>query len=126
MENRFYKVGENGGTYVVGYFYNPITGEEKHECIRDYDYADGSRDNNELYYMPIDEDIRRLWLHSHGRILAGDTVEVFKGRTLEHGTILKVKDIKPYKDCYGRTKANYIYSTDGRRINIDNCRLIAE
>ena len=51
----FFKVAENGGTYVTGVFYNPTTGEVKHELLRDYDYADGSRDNDELYYMPIDE-----------------------------------------------------------------------
>lgn len=119
----FYKVAENGGTYVTGVFYNPETGEVKRELLRDYDYADGSRDNDELYYMPINEEVRILWLHSMGRILVGDVVEVVKGRKIPIGTIGKVKDIRPYKDRYGRRVADYVYFEDGTRTNIDNCKL---
>lgn len=123
MENRLYKVSHEGGTFVTGMFYNPVTGEEVHKVLRDYDYSDGSRDNDELYFMDIDEDARRLWLHSKGHILPGDTVEVVKGRTITHGTVITVKDVRPYKDRYGRIQAYYIYATDGRKINIDNCKL---
>ena len=119
----FFKVAENGGTYVTGVFYNPETGMVKHELLRDYDYADGSRDNDELYYMPINEEARTLWLHSMGRILVGDVVEVYKGRKVPVGTVGRVKDIKPYKDRYGRTVADYVYFEDGQKTNIDNCRL---
>ena len=50
FENRWYKVSPNdGGTFITADFFNPITGEEKNLCIRDYDYADCSRDNDELY-----------------------------------------------------------------------------
>lgn len=124
MENRFYKVSEEGGTFVTGTFYNPVTGEEKHEVLRDYDYSDGSRDNDELYYMPIDEEVRRVWLHTRGIILTGDMIEVIKGRTIPHGTTARVIDKKPFRDRYGRTQAIYIYLDNGKKINIDNCKLI--
>ncbi len=119
----FYKVAENGGTYVTGTFYNPETGVVKHAVLRDYDYADGSRDNDELYYMPINEEVRVLWLHSMGRILVGDVVEVVKGKKMPIGYIGRVEAIKPYKDRYGRKVADYVYFEDGQRTNIDNCKL---
>ena len=84
----FFKVKQSGGSYVVAVFYNPYTGETRSECVRDYDYGDCSRDNDELYNMPIDEEVRSLWLHSQGQILAGDTVEVFKGRKVPRGNPL--------------------------------------
>ena len=45
----FFKVKQSGGSYVVAVFYNPYTGETRSECVRDYDYGDCSRDNDELY-----------------------------------------------------------------------------
>jgi len=126
FENRFYKVSHTGGTYVTGMFFNPITGEEKCELLRDYDYSDCSRDNDELYYMPIDEDIRTIWLHSRGVILVGDSVRVVKGRTIEKGFIGTVKTIKKYTDRYGRWIADYVYFTDGRKINKANCELVVD
>ena len=126
MESRFYKVSEEGGTYVTGTFYNPVTGETKHELLRDYDYSDGSRDNDELYYMPIDEEVRRVWQHTRGIILTGDMIEVIKGRTIPHGTTARVIDKKPFRDRYGRTQAIYIYLDNGKKINVDNCKLISE
>lgn len=123
IENRFYKVNEDGGTFVTADFYNPITKESKHEVVRDYDCSDGSRDNDELYYMPINEDVRRIWLHDRGIIQVDDLIEVVKGRTIPHGTIARVIDKKPYKDRYGRTQAIYIYLDNGKKINEDNCRL---
>ena len=101
----FFKVKQSGGSYVVAVFYNPYTGETRSECVRDYDYGDCSRDNDELY-------------------LAGDTVEVFKGRKVPKGTIATVKSIRPYYDRYGRWVADYAYFTDGQRTNIENCRLL--
>lgn len=120
----FFKVDQRGGSYVVAEFYNPETGETRSECVRDYDYGDCSRDNDELYNMPIDEGVRRIWLHSRGQILIGDTVEVFKGHKIPKGTVATVKDIKPYHDRYGRCLAHYAYFTDGQRTNIENCRLL--
>ena len=120
----FFKVDQRGGSYVVAQFYNPDTGETRSECVRDYDYGDCSRDKDDLYDMPIDESVRRIWLHSRGQILVGDTVEVFKGRKVPKGTIATVKDIKPYCDRYGRCLAHYAYFADGKRTNIENCRLL--
>jgi len=93
----FFKVDQSGGSYVTAEFYNPTTGETRSECVRDYDYGDCSRDNDELYNMPIDKEVRTLWLHSRGQILAGDTVEVVKGRKVPRGTIATVKSIRPYR-----------------------------
>ena len=125
-DNKFYKVRQSGGSYVIATFYNPVTGESNTECVRDYDYADGSRDNDELYYMDIDEEVRILWLHSNGVILVGDTVEVIKGRTLPKGYVGVVKDIKPYKDRYGRVVCDYLYFEDGNKIAEHNCKLILD
>ena len=58
----FFKVNQSGGSYVTAEFYNPTTGETRSECVRDYDYGDCSRDNDELYNMPIDKEVRTLWL----------------------------------------------------------------
>lgn len=122
----FFKIAQNGGTYVVATFYNPDTNEIKTQCVRDYDYADASRDNDELYYMDIDEEVRRKYLRFKGIIQVGDTVEVFKGRKVPIGTVAEVKEIKPYYDHYHRHIADYAYFTDGQRTNIDNCKLIKE
>jgi hypothetical protein len=121
--SNYKKVSESGGTFVTAIFFNPETMETVSGCVRDYDYEDGSRDIDELYYMPIDENARILWLHSQGVILVGDTVRVVKGRTLEHGYTDIVKDIRPYKDRYGRRIADYVYFENGKKINIDNCEL---
>ncbi len=124
FENKFYKVSHTGGTYVTGMFYTPITKEEKNEVLRDYDYSDCSRDNDELYYMDINEEVRAEWLHNRGVILVGDNAKVIKGRTIEHGFVGTVKAIHDFKDRYGRWIATYLYFTDGRKINKDNCELV--
>ena len=123
MFEGFFKVNQSGGSYVVATLYNPTTGEETTKCVRDYDYDDCSRDCDELYYMPIDNDVRRLWLHSHGVIMAGDTIKVVKGRKVKVGTVATVKEIKPITDRYGRWVADYAYLADGQRTNVTNCVL---
>ena len=120
----YFKIAESGGTYVVATFYNPVTKDVITKCVRDYDYEDGSRDDDELYYMPIDETVAKIYAHDNGRILVGDTARVIKGRTLEHGHTDVVKDIRPYEDRYGRTQATYLYFEHGGKINIDNCELV--
>ena len=124
LENKFYKVAQTNGSYVVAVFFNPITNEVKRELVRDYDYSDCSRDNDELYYMEIDKEAERAWLHFNGDILVGDTVEVIKGRTLEHGFQGTVRKVCDFKDRYGRYVATYLYFEDGGKINKDNCKLI--
>lgn len=117
------KVVQNGGTYVTAIFYNPLTMEYCEKCVRDYDYSDGSRDNDELYHMPIDEAAHRDWCHAWGAILVGDTVVVVRGRKVPHGTVGKVVSIKDWKDCYGRVQNTYVYFEDGTRTSIWNCEL---
>jgi hypothetical protein len=126
FENKFYKISHHGSVYVTGEFYNPITKELKSELLADYDYADGSRDNVELYDMPIDKEARRQYYYDKGIIQEGDYARVVKGRTIEHGYIGKVVKIKPHNDRYGRWLADYIYFEDGKRINIGNCELVKE
>lgn len=126
LENKFYKVSHNGGTYVTGLFVNPITWETKLECLRDYDYSDCSRDNDELYYMPIDEEVARLWRRHCGIVGVGDTVEVIKGRKMPIGYIGKVADLRDWRDQFGRVQATYAVFEDGKRTNVDNCRILEE
>ena len=120
----FKKVAEDGGTYVVAKFFNPTTNEVVTECTRDYDYADGSRDNDILYYLPIDEDARKLYDRYRGVINVGDTAEVIKGRKVPIGTKGVVKYINDLKDKYGRWIATYVYFEDGQKTNIANCKLV--
>ena len=124
MYEGFYKVRQEGGSYVTATLFNPVTGEEKLMCVRDYDYADCSRDNDEVYNMPIDEAARRAWMHKHGDILVGDTVKVVKGRKVKIGTIAKIIDIKPVRNSYGQTVAMYAYLDTGERTSILNCEFI--
>ena len=102
IKEGFYKVCQSGGTYVTAIFFNPCTLEEYTQCVRDYDYSDCSRDDDELYYMDIDRNAERAWKHHNGEILWGDEVKVVKGRKVPVGTIANVKEIRPYYDCYHR------------------------
>ena len=119
----FYKVEQHGGSYVSAVFFNPVTKEEYSVCVRDYDYADCSRDDDELYYMDINQDVEKEWRHHNGEILVGDKVVVVKGRKIPHGTTGTVKYIRPYYDCYNRWVADYAYFAEGGKTNIQNCVL---
>lgn len=121
----FYKVSEdNGGVCVCG-FYNPETEEYFSKITWDIDrpYINNDEEVEILRYMQINKEIRWLYLHRKGIIQVGDTIKVIKGRKLPIGKIAVVKEIKPYKDRYGRTQAMYLYFTDGTRTNMDNCIL---
>ena len=98
----FYKVAESGRTLVTGIFYNPETKEERFETLRDYDYSDCSRDNDELYYMLINEKVRWQWNRDRSIIQKGNEIKVAKGRKVLIGTVSKVIDIKPFYDKYNR------------------------
>lgn len=124
MEKGFYKVAQNGGIYVTALFVNPETWEVKSVCVRDYDYADGSRDNDDLYYMPIDEDVAEAYRKHCGIVAAGDVVEVYKGRKIPLGTIAKVIRVYDWKDQYGRAQTRYAVFEDGRKTSVYNCRII--
>ena len=119
----FYKVEQHGGFYVSAVFFNPVTKEEYSVCVRDYDYMDCSRDDDELYYMDINQDVEKVWKHHNGEILVGDKVVVVKGRKIPHGTVGTVKYIRPYYDCYHRWVADYAYFAEGGKTNVQNCVL---
>lgn len=116
----FKKIAESGGSYVTALFFNPETGESYSACVRDYDYYDGLRDDDEAYYAPIDEDALRLFNHKHGIISVGDTVKVVKGRKVKIGTVGVVDKIYDWKDRYGRPQTRYVVFENGERTSIGN------
>lgn len=120
----FEKIGQSGCLFILATFYNPVTKEYKSKCVRDYDYADRSRDIDELYYMPVNKEVRRQYRKDNGIISVGDTVKVVKGRKVPVGTVAVVQEIKPWHDRYGRRQATYLYFTDGTRTNANNCVLV--
>lgn len=120
----FYKIGQSLTSYVVAYFYNPVTKEHRSKCVRDWDYADESRDIPELYHMAVNEDVLSQYRHDNGEICKGDTIKVVKGRKIPKGTVAVVKEIKPWYDRYGRYQATYLHFTDGTRTNVNNCVLM--
>lgn len=120
----FYKVKQDGGTFVTALFYNPETKESFDAAVRDYDYSDCSRDIDVLYNVRINEDVRRIYLHDKGVIQEGDTVRVIKGRKIPIGTVAKVRAIHDFCDCYGRFRCRYLYFEEGGKTNIENCELV--
>lgn len=125
VKSGFRKVAQDtSGTIINAYFFNPSTGLDFTICVRDFEYDDKRRDNDELYFMPIDDVARRAWRRHKGIISVGDTVEVYKGRKVPRGTIAIVIDEYSYYDCYGRWRAHYVVLDNGAKTNIDNCRLI--
>ena len=122
--NGFYKVEQSGGTFITATFFNPETSEIMTKVVRDYDYIDRSRDDDELYYMPIDESAKRAWMHENGFILDGDTIEVVKGRKVKIGTIARVAKIKKVYDSYHRWVADYAILDNGEATNVKNCKVL--
>ena len=120
IKEGFYKVCQSGGSYVTATFFNPCTLEEYTKCVRDYDYSDCSRDDDELYYMDIDRNAERAWKHHNGEILWGDEVKVVKGHKVPVGTIANVKEIHPYYDRYHRWVCDYAYLDNGMKTNVNN------
>ena len=129
MKDGFFKVWQSGGTFVTAKFYNPETDEEFVEVVRDYDYSDGSRDKDDLYYMETvgqDHPAYRKYMHKHGYFLPGDTVFVFKGRKIPVGYSGKIERIREVKDRYGRWVADYVVFEDGQQTNKENCILVVD
>lgn len=120
----FAKVNEEGGTFVLAVFYNPETKEYQSVIVRDYDYFDKSRDDDELYYIPIDEDVRRIWMHDNGHILVGDLVVVEKGRNVRIGTVAYVNAIRPVYNKYHRVVNHSVYLSSGEKTYLNNIRLV--
>lgn len=121
MEGFYKVVPNNGGTYITAVFFNPTTKEIRDKCVRDYDYSDCSRDNDELYYMPVNQEVRRQYLRFIGYIQEGDLIRVFKGRKVPIGTIARVERRYPIYDRYRRHVADYVQLDNGMTTNVLNC-----
>lgn len=124
--NGFYKVAENNGGVCVCTFFNPDTMEHFSKIVWDID-NDRLLDDEEiqvLRFLPINETVKKIYMHHKDIILEGDTVEVFKGRKIPIGYTGIVKSIKPFYDRYGRWQADYIYFADGQKTNYNNCKLV--
>ena len=120
VKSGYFKVAENGSCYISATFFNPITKDSYSVCVRDYDYDDCSRDDDVLYYMPINEDVRRDYLHHLGVILVGDVVKVIKGRKLPIGMVGTVTAKREITDKYGRWVADYVVLDNGKSTNVGN------
>lgn len=124
VRDGFFKVKQDGGSFVVATFYNPTTGEEYSKCVRDYDYSDCSRDDDEAYNMPIDEATRHVWLHKHDVIQEGDKIKVVRGRKVPIGTVAIVTGFYKWADRYGRTQTTYAILNNGMKTSVTNCELV--
>ena len=112
------KVSQEGGsTCTLASFYNPDTKDYQSFIVRDFTFC-----NDDLYNVPVDEEVRRMWLHGEGQILVGDLVVVTKGRGVRLGTVAYVKAIKP---CFvdGVLRDRYVYLSNGERTYLRNVRL---
>lgn len=119
----FYKVTPDRGlSFITATFFNPITKEIRTECTRDYDYADCSHDNENLYRMPVDLEVQTLYYRYIGYITIGDQVEVYKGRKVPIGTKGTVVRRYPVQDRYNRWVADYVELDNGEKTNVLNCR----
>ncbi len=124
VRDGFFKVKQEGGSFVVATFFNPTTNEEYTHCVRDYDYSDCSRDDDEAYNMEIREDARRAWLRHHGVVQTGDTVKVVRGRKVPVGTVAVVVDVTKWSDRYGRVQTVYAHLNNGMRTSVTNCEIL--
>lgn len=123
-EAGFSKVSDgNGGSLVVNVFFNPKTLEELRITVRDYDYTPDMKDNDALYYMPVNETMARVWKHIHGHILENDVIKVVKGRKVKVGTIATIVKFRDVYDSYHRWVATYAVLDNGQSTNIGNCEL---
>lgn len=125
----FYKVAENGRTYVSAIFFNPITKEEFSSTIYDYEDIRVQISAGELYSMPINEEIRKMWLHKNGIIQIGDLVVIARGRKFKGEQKRVVKEFTySISGMYGRSYGDieYLVFEDGTKVAKHNCDLIQE
>ena len=120
-EDGFFKIRERGSTFITGDFFNPVTKELKVLVLRDYDYSDCSRDNDELYQLPIDRDALEAYNAYNGIISEGCMVRVVKGRKVPVGYEGIVVKMKKIYDMYGRFICNYVFFADGQKTSEENC-----
>ena len=123
LENRFYKVSHNGGLFVTGLLFNPITKETESVVLADFD-DDRIGVCSHWYDESIDDDARRAYWKHIGIVSAGDIVEVYKGRKIPRGTVAKVVRVYDWRDCYGRVQNTYAVFEDGRKTSVYNCRIV--
>lgn len=123
LENKFYKVSHNGGLFVTGMLFNPVTKESESVVLADFD-DERIGVCSPWYDAPIDADAVRAWNRHLGIISVGDTVEVVKGRKIPHGTVATVARIYDWRDCYGRVQTTYAVFEDGRKTSVYNCRIV--
>ena len=122
LENRWYKVAQSGNTFITATLFNPVTLESRNEIARDYD--EPRNDNDEIYYMPINEDALRAWRSHNGIMQDGDKVRVIKGRKYPVGTEFIVRAVYPMRDKYDRWVADYAYFVGGGKCNVANLEII--
>lgn len=127
LENKFYKVSHNGGEFVTGLLFNPVTGETQRIVLADFD--DVRNPVSPWYDVAINREAAEAYRKILARndcyqIGAGDTVEVFKGRKIPVGTVAKVVKVYDWRDSYGRTQTRYAVFEDGRKTSVENCRFI--
>ncbi len=141
MINGFVKVNSwVDGSFTRCELWNPETTEHMVVIADDAEYMPGDSPFVKPEYLNADkmtsfdgsDDIRAAWETWHyndclknGVIIEGMTVEVFKGRKYPIGTIAKVDRFYDVYDRYGRLVADYILTTDGKRIPKQNCKPIA-
>lgn len=126
IRDGFYKVEQSGGSFVTATFFNPDTTESYSEVVRDYEYYDGSRDNDELYEMDIDREAEIAYKHYLGEFVVGDKVRVVTGRKVPVGTVATVVKRYAVKDRYNRIVGYYLNFDNGMRTNEKNCVLYGE
>lgn len=117
---------DSGGSYVTTTLFNVNTGEVESICVRDYDYSDGSRDCDEWYYAPVDEEAYLAYCKKFGIVAVGLKAMVVKGRKIEKGYVGEVVKMRKVNDKFGRFLANYVVFADGKSTNVANCVLVCD
>ena len=120
----FYKVAETSSASMTdAVFFNPYTGETFSARVRDTgDDRNEHEFANEFKDMSVNQDALWCWNRSNGVVQKNDTVKVVRGRTLEHGTQAKVKNL--YTNTYGGKEVTYAYLDNGDKINVDNVAIV--
>lgn len=140
IEDGWFKVGEDFGSYAMCYVYNPTTKQYFKTC--QYDYEDDRANDNNFRFEPVAwvsdafaewfadayyEFVRRVLVRKMREQVTpkvGDMAVVFKGRTLPIGYNGKVVKVFDYKANFG--KVTYAVFEDGKKINIDNLEKVAQ
>ena len=122
--NGFYKVETSGFSLTSATFFNPITKESFSKIVWDNDDDRVKEENEDLYYLPICERAKQLWLNHNGVIQTGDMVKIVKGRKMV-GEVKKVVRFYEWEKVgsYGNIGTTYCVFDDDTKVNINNCEL---